>query len=210
MFRRSRLRDVVAATIIAALLMSGAAYGGSKITSAQIKDGTITGRDIRDRGITGRDLDDSTLSVDKLTLGALNQLKGAVGAAGPAGPAGPTGPSGTSSITRVNGPRVAQGAFGSGTEVQLSTATCPAGTYVTGGGFDAESIENFVGYAHSSLTQYAVIAVNEFSQAGSITAQAVCAGGSSVVASRVRSRAAPPSAIALARRMQSELDSRGS
>src|SRR4051794_12285451 len=66
------------------------------------------------------------------------------GARGPHGTQGPPGPAGVAALTRVDGPAVPQGAFGSGTEVQTSTATCPAGTFVTGGGYELGTIDDIV------------------------------------------------------------------
>lgn len=132
--------------------------------------------------------------------------KGKRGPRGPRGFRGPQGPAGIANITRVNGPAVYQGPFGSGLEVQTSTATCPAGTYVTGGGYKSDLIENFIEYAMSSPTQYSVIAVNEFNQGGTITAHAICAGGSGLTASSVRSKKTPQAVLAKARQMQSDLD----
>lgn len=137
---------------------------------------------------------------------------GAVGPQGSSGPQGTPGPAGVTALTRVDGPTVTQGAFGSGSEVQTSTATCPAGYYATGGGFKTGTIEDEVNYAQASVTSYAVIAVNEFSQANSVTAQVLCAagpglnplGGSSIAASRQASAA--KDIEQMARGLQSQID----
>lgn len=132
--------------------------------------------------------------------------KGKRGPRGKRGFTGPQGPAGIASITRVNGPAVYQGSFGSGSEVQTSTATCPAGMYVTGGGYNSSVIENFVEYSISSATQHSVIAVNYFNQGGTITAQAVCVGGGGLTAASVRSRKTPQAVLAKAQQLQSALD----
>ncbi len=172
------------AVLALVLSTTGGAYAAAKITSAQIKDATITSKDIHDHTIGGRDIADATISVDNLTDGALRQLEGPRDRKvqldrqawhpprASAVPSSPRGPS-TSGAAAV----------------ASSTATCPAGTYVTGGGYVAGSIEDLVEYALSSPTQYSVIAVNDFSQPNSIQAQAICAGGGGGVASSVRAHA---------------------
>jgi hypothetical protein len=176
------------------LVASGGAFAASRITGAQIKDGTITSADVKNRSLSSSDM----------SAGALSALRGN---AGPAGPQGPAGPAGVAAVTRVFGATVSQGAFGSGLEVQTSTATCPAGTYVTGGGYRTGSIEDIVSFALSSPTQYSVIAVNEFNQIGSITAQAMCAGGAGVVASRAHTTTTPAAVLRRAAELQQQLDS---
>ncbi len=148
----------------------------------------------------------SAASGDNQKAGAAKSKRGKRGPRGFTGSRGPAGPAGIASISRVNGPAVYQGPFGSGLEVQTSTATCPVGTFVTGGGYKSDLIENFIEYSISSATQYSVIAVNEFSQGGTITAQAICAAGSGLSASSVRSKKSPQAVLAKAQQMQSDLD----
>src|SRR5690349_14990485 len=76
------------------LAMSGSAYAASKITGAQIKDGTITGKDIKTRSIGSSQLDGGALA-------ALEGPPGVAGAAGPAGPPGPAGPAGPSAVAQA-------------------------------------------------------------------------------------------------------------
>ena len=65
--------------------MTSVAYGASKITGLQIKDGTVTGKDIKDHSLTAKDF-----------KGGLPAGKpGAAGAKGDAGPAGGQGPAGS-------------------------------------------------------------------------------------------------------------------
>lgn len=132
--------------------------------------------------------------------------KGKRGPRGKRGFTGPQGPAGIASISRVAGPSVYQGPLGSGSEVKTSTATCPAGTYVTGGGYNSSIIENFIEFEWSSATQYSVIAVNYFNQGGTITAQAICAAGPGLTAAGVRSKKPPQAVLAKAQQMQSAID----
>lgn len=148
----------------------------------------------------------SAASGDNHKAGVAKSKRGKRGPRGFTGLRGPAGPAGIANITRTLGPAVYQGPFGSGSEVQTSTATCPAGTYVTGGGYKSDLIENFIEYEISSPTQYSVIAVNEFNQGGTITAQAICAGGAGLSASSVRSKQAPQAVLAKAQQLQSQVD----
>lgn len=179
---------------IAALMLAGTggAYAATQITGAQIKNGSITGIDIKNKSLTTSDFKGS--------------VAGPRGSQGTQGLQGPAGAPATTTVTRVSGLTVAQGASGSGAEVQTSVATCPPGTVVTGGGYVTGSILDVVSYALSSPSQYVVIAVNEFSQANSITAQAVCAGGSSASMASVSSSATPATVMRLVQRMQAKLD----
>lgn len=194
---------VVFATAVLVVAVAGAAVAAGSITGTSIKDGTITGKDVKNHSLTKKDF-----------RGSVRGPRGFRGATGPQGPAGPQGPQGTQGpagltrIVRTDGPTVSQGALGSGTEVQTSTATCPAGTFVTGGGFATGSIDDLVEYAKSGPTQYSVIAVNEFNQPGSITAHAVCAGGAGVRAASVRSHKTPRTVTRRAARLQAELNAR--
>lgn len=175
------------------LACTGSAVAGSLITGKQIAKHTITARNIKRSAITGSEIKNKSLTpID---------FQGSV-----QGPQGAQGPPGLTSITRVNAPATPQGPFGSGTEVQASTATCPAGMFVTGGGFNAASIDDIVGFAISGPTTYTVIAVNEFSSAGSISAHAVCATGAGVSASRASLRSDAASARELVRSWQARID----
>jgi hypothetical protein len=43
------MKRIVVIAMVAMFALAGAAYGGSKITGAQIKDGTVTSADIKTR-----------------------------------------------------------------------------------------------------------------------------------------------------------------
>jgi hypothetical protein len=79
--------------------------------------------------------------------------------------------------------------------VASSTATCPAGYRVVGGGFNAEPIFTFVQFAKAGGTIYGVIGINDGPNPGNITAQAICASGPGIGATR--SVRTAPSARAL-------------
>lgn len=133
--------------------------------------------------------------------------RGPRGPRGFQGPAGPAGPAGIANVARVSGPSAYQGAPGSGYEVNSSTATCPPGSYVTGGGFDSDAPDNVVAYAWASATQYGVIAINEWVSSNSITAQAICARGAGLSASS-RSKKTPARVVRKVKQLQSSVDKR--
>jgi hypothetical protein len=178
------------------LACTGSAVAGSLITGKQIAKHTITARNIKRSAITGSEIKNKSLTpID---------FSGSV--QGPQGAQGLQGPPGLTSITRVNGPATPQGAFGSGTEVKSSTATCPAGTFVTGGGYNSATIDNVVEFANSSPTTYTVIAVNEFSGASSISAHAICASGAGVSATRASLHSNAATADGLVQSLQSRVN----
>jgi hypothetical protein len=176
----------------------------NSVGSAQIKSNAVATSDIRSNAVTSTKIKNGSLLKTDFAFGQLPA--GATGPAGPAGAPGAPGPAGLTSLTRVDSAAVPQGAFGSGTEVQTATATCPAGSFVTGGGYVAGTIDDIVSFAKSGVTQYSVIAVNEFNTAGSITAQAICASGAGVTARSVRSSATPAAILDKTRSLQAELD----
>lgn len=103
--------------------MSGSAYAASKITGAQIKDGTITGKDIKN---------------DSISTGKLTSLP--VGPSGPAGPAGPAGAAGAPgpNVVAKLAPNSLSFSVPAGTgdsSVQVITANCPVGQRVISGGW---------------------------------------------------------------------------
>lgn len=109
--------------------MSGSAVAASKITGAQIKDGTITGKDLKNHSV----------STSKLTAATMDDLTGPPGPAGPAGPAGPQGPAGPSAVSSLS-PNSLNYTVPGGTSssaVQIVTVPCPAGQRVVSGGYVA-------------------------------------------------------------------------
>jgi hypothetical protein len=178
-----RIVVLAVAIVIAA---TGGAYAAGTINGKDIKTGTVTGKQVKNHSLTPTDFKGS--------------VRGPRGNTGPIGPAGAAGPAGTVAGTvSVLGPDVASGASGSGTNVQSSSAGCPAGTVVTGGGWDA-GVRDFIANASPSGNGYFVIAVNTGSLASHIQAYAICGKGTpGAVATSVRSRVAASEAAAVAR-----------
>jgi hypothetical protein len=87
-------------------------------------------------------------------------------------------------LTSAAGPASYQCAYpGGACQVASSTATCPAGSYVVGTGFEASTAEDIVVYAKRvTTTSVGVIAVNWSSISGTIAAQAICASGPGIQA----------------------------
>lgn len=69
--------------------------------------------------------------------------------------------------------------------VGFSVATCPAGSYVVGGGFTTEHIENWVTDEFTGNKTYSVVAVNYWdgNPTNSIQARAICASGPGITTS---------------------------
>lgn len=80
---------VVLASVAIVIASSGSAYAASKITSSQIKDGTIRGEDIRPGTIGGSKIKNGSLNPQDFAKGTLRT--GPKGATGPQGPQGPAG-----------------------------------------------------------------------------------------------------------------------
>jgi hypothetical protein len=143
--------------------------------------------------ITGKQIKNGSIGLVDLSTGTKQSLHGSQGPQGPAGPAGAQGPAGTqgaagpagiASVKSALGPKTTQCPYGGGAcQVATSTATCPPGSVVVGGGFSAGSIDNITLYAGAAnSTSYAVIADNEYSGSNTIQAQAICAAGLGVSA----------------------------
>ena len=133
------------------------------VGTAQLRAGSVTGAKVRN----------GTLTAAKFKPGQLPAgPQGARGEAGPAGPAGPAGAPGLSGVQTVQGAGlpIAVG------ELKGSTATCPAGKRVIGGGASSGNQPlafRFLGTAGD--TTYLAIAKNVGAQADTLYVWAVCA-----------------------------------
>src|SRR4051794_4491841 len=175
---RKRLSPGVVLGLVAVVFaMSGSAFAASKITSAQIKDGTITAKDIKNEAVTPAKLSNSAMDA----LGGETGPAGPSGPAGPAGPQGPAGPSAVGGVTLVNS---AQISFGIDV-VKGATAFCPAGQrVVSGGGVSISDQQLAASEATSDRTGWFVIGVDEYDNGGEyVQAQALCAPAGVAVAS---------------------------
>jgi hypothetical protein len=104
------------------------------------------------------------------------------GPRGPAGSSGDQGPPGVATVGSVSGPAGPMCANGGAAcQVGSSTATCPAGSVVVGGGWTSDSVTVTVPFAaRTGGTTYGVIGINYDPADRSITAQAICAVGPGV------------------------------
>ena len=172
----------------------GTAVAASLITGEQVKDGSLTGADVKDHSLTKADLAGVTAHASRRGRGRRGR-RGPRGFKGPAGPAGAPGAAGLTRIASADGPVAFQcSTGGGGCQVALSTATCPAGSFAVGGGFNASTPNNVVAYAKRGVSTYAVIATNYSSTSATLTAQVVCASGAGVSASSRRINRTPAAA----------------
>jgi hypothetical protein len=99
--------------------------------------------------------------------------QGPVGADGPQGPQGPQGPPGLVSIQRIDGNVVALAGTADGAP---STATCPAGTLLTGGGFASTgNVEIHDAVPDTATGSFVVVGAREGGAGASVQAFALCA-----------------------------------
>jgi hypothetical protein len=153
------MKRIIFLTAVALFALAGAAYGASKITGAQIKDGTVTSKDIKNNTLTASDLS-----------GALwSSLQGKPG---PQGPAGPPGPVNAAALTPVASSQVA---FGSSV-VQAAVATCPAGQRViSGGGASVSDEQMAINAPLADRTGWMVAGVDFYDNGGEyVQAFALC------------------------------------
>ena len=110
--------------------------------------------------------------------------RGRRGPAGDPGDPGDPGPAGIATVGSAAGPAGAMCAFpGGACQVGSSTATCPTGSVVVGGGWNADSPDVVVPFAaRTGGTTYGVIGINYDATGRSIVAQAICAVGPGVSA----------------------------
>src|SRR5882724_1021920 len=101
------------------------------------------------------------------------------GRQGDPGDPGPPGIATVGSVSGPAGPMCMQS--GGACQVGSSTATCPAGSVVVGGGWTSDSVTVTVPFAaRTGGTTYGVIGINYDPADRSITAQAICAVGPGV------------------------------
>jgi hypothetical protein len=117
-------------------------------------------------------------SVKKVDLGT-PLPRGARGPQGPQGPQGNQGAVGIATVGSTAGPATGMCANGGGScQVGSSTAECPSGSVVVGGGYVSSSVDVVVPYAlRVTGTTYGVIAINYTATPETIQAQAICAVG---------------------------------
>jgi hypothetical protein len=118
--------SIVVAVVAIVIATAGSATAAGLITSSEIKNNTISSADIRDDAIRSPDVRDHSLVIDDFKPGQIPQ--GPRGETGATGPSGAAGRDGFGLLTYAHG----SDRLANGRSVEL-TATCPAGTFVTGG-----------------------------------------------------------------------------
>ncbi len=157
--------------------------------------------------ISGSQLRDHTVPLSKMTRGAISALHGHNGARGRTGAQGAPG---IAQVALIQGTAAAQCAGGGGAcQVATSTAVCPRGSRAISGGYAASPIDNIVemslpGLNAAGNSVWNVLAVNEGSLAGDVTAWATCASGPRIAASADTARADSASFQAQAERLRAQ------
>jgi len=110
--------------------------------------------------------------------------RGPRGPQGDIGFPGDPGPPGVATVGAAAGPAGSMCASGGGAcQVAGSTASCPAGSVVVGGGWVTSSTDLVVSFAQrTGGTTYGVIGINYSATPETVTAQAICAVGPGVSA----------------------------
>jgi len=113
------------------------------------------------------------------------------GPQGDPGDQGDPGPAGIATVGSAGGPAGSMCPDGGGAcQVASSTATCPTGSVVVGGGWTSDSTTVAVPFAaRTGGTTFGVIGINFDSAGRSITAQAICAVGPGVQSAAATTRA---------------------
>ena len=171
------MKNALIAAVVAAVVAAASGTAATiVVTSKQIKNGTIQTVDISPGA--------------KRALKGNRGLRGFQGAPGAQGPQGAQGLAGIARLIYVDGPADSQCSLlltcpPGESAVGFSVATCPADSYVVGGGFSTEHIENWITDELVGNKSYAVIAVNywDVDPTNSIQAKAICASGPGITTS---------------------------
>ena len=173
MMRKHLSPGIILGVIAVVLAATGSAVAASKITSAQIKDGTITGKDVKN----------DSLTLSDLSAGAVNDLAGVPGPAGPAGPQGPAGPSAVARLAPTTLSFTVPGGSDVYSTIKSLTVTCPAGQRVISGGWSTSSGVAFVDKTYDGASWSVGIDNYGSSVSASVQLTALCAPAGVAVAS---------------------------
>lgn len=152
------MRHLNAGTVLAAIALF-VSLGGGAYAAIKLPKNSVTTKQVKDRSLLARDFKSGQLP------------------AGAQGPAGPQGAPGIAGVVRIDGPATTLCGNGGGAcQDASSTATCPAGSVVVGGGSKVTSIDVRVTSARAdSDTSYTVAATSRSSTEQTVQAQAICA-----------------------------------
>ena len=168
------MRNAVIAAVVAAVVAAASGTAATiVVTSKNIKNGTI-----------------QTVDISAKAKRALKGNRASARLRGAPGVDGAPGLAGIARLIYVDGPVDNQCSLlltcpPEESPVGFSVATCPADSYVVGGGFTTEHIENWITDVHVGNKSYAVTAVNYWdgNPTSSIQAKAICASGPGITAS---------------------------
>ena len=171
---------VVLGIVALVVAMTGSAVGAAFITGSDVKNNSLTGKDVKNKSLTKKDF--------KGSVRGPRGLPGAPGAPGATGATGPPGPSDLSTLTDRFGTRdVAPGAVDGG------TIPCPDGMKIVSGGGEFITTPGkgaiVISEANDTLDGWIVVGDNTNSaEAGTLGADALCAGAGKAVATPARAK----------------------
>lgn len=171
------------ATIIA-LIALFVAMGGTTYAAVSLPARSVGTKQLKNHAVTKPKIARKTLAALKGRRGA----KGPQGLQGLQGPQGPQGSPGIMQLTRVEGNTITLCGYNGGAcSVGTSTATCPTGYYVVGGGYGSDGAVLVPISAATDSTSYSVLGVNlSASTSASLIAQAICAHGAGLQAAKAK------------------------
>ena len=130
--RSLRRRAVPSPSIVVAIVALVVALAGTAFAQTVLPRNSVGPRQLRTGAVTSSDIKDRTIRLTDISRTARSQLRGQQGPAGPPGPPGASGTgTGTGAVNLVVQPQAGTVQFG---QTNSTTATCPAGRRVTGGG----------------------------------------------------------------------------
>ena len=175
------------AGLVVGLIALFVALGGTSYAAVNLPKGSVGTTQLKDSAVTAQKLKANAIGSDKVKDGSLLAKDFKAGQL-PAGPAGGTGPAGPQGPQGVPGPQGAPGVSGyeivTGPDVTVpegasaySSATCPDGKQVIGGGYEVPSstgVETNRSGPSNGGKSWFVRVTNNTGAAKTINVQAIC------------------------------------
>src|SRR4051794_30948907 len=157
---RQRVTPSLILSVLALVLATaGGATASALITGAQIKNASLTGSDVKNGSLTAADFNRK----------ALRRLRGPRGVAG-----APGAPGAVVATVEAVSDTATLNPSATGQNERTVKAECPAGTVVTGGGWDGDE-RILISYAKMEGNGFTVTGTNITSATVGLQAQAICA-----------------------------------